>query len=183
MIRRVLREAWTFTTVAEAQVIHDALGMVKDALGDDLSREAQLDLARVLREITIFNAPRTIADREAPTRWAGLLAGGTLTIEMGAEVLAQLEIALELMADWTAEDAKNDPEGAPALTAEQADALVALRAQSSAAKPSCDECEKKNATVRFVETEDRCCFACTDCVPAQVERDAKRQAAAALAGI
>lgn len=125
MKRRTLREAWTLETVAEAQIVHDALGMVRDALGDDLSPAAKVDLDRVLREIAIFNKPRTKSD--PGERWAALRSGGSFSFEIGWEVVIQLEIAFDLMAQWTAEEIAED--GEPALSAEQQDALVGLQAQ------------------------------------------------------
>lgn len=132
MIRTILKEAWTLNE-AEAEIVHDALGMVQDAVGPELSAEARLDLERTLREVTIFNAPRSasFAHRqmnalrgERPSQDTG----AALTITLGSEVIGHLRGALEILADWQVE-AENDPEGEiKGLTTDQQEALADLRA-------------------------------------------------------
>lgn len=120
MIRTILMEEWQLNE-AEAEVIHDALGMVQDAVGPDLAREAQVDLARTIRECQIFNAPRT-----------GSLKPGfpedVLKLRFGGYLVEHIKGALDLMADWQAEQEKNPEDSIPGLTPRQQDALVDLRA-------------------------------------------------------
>lgn len=123
MIRTILKEAWTLNE-AEAEIVHDALGMVQDAVGAELSAEARLDLERTLREVTIFNAPRSASFTHRQSQDTG----AALTITLGSEVIGHLRGALEILADWQV-DAENDPEGEiEGLTTDQQEALADLRA-------------------------------------------------------
>lgn len=116
MKRRVIREVWTITSKAEAQVLHDALGMVRDVVDEgQLSQTARLDLDRALREVTIANTPRMLTRPEKT--WG---PGAALHLEMGVELISQLTIAFEILRDWSQDSTE------PGLTPEQQDALVAF---------------------------------------------------------
>lgn len=127
MIRTILKEAWTLNE-PEAEIVHDALGMVQDAMGAELSAEARLDLERTLREITIFNAPRSASFAQRALRGERRSQDAAITITLGSEVIGHLRGALEILADWQVE-AENDPEGEiEGLTTQQQEALADLRA-------------------------------------------------------